>query len=147
MKKLLLLLLVLLVASSSAMAAGKLAIGTWRGTTTAKYDFTSDLSGTLGASYIAPPAGAASMLGLLIKLDYNNLPKMGEVKTGLGVYYTTNGAAAATTAIGITYNASAMIKDNLSVGADFILANQTTVGGASTTGIIPAVAVTAYLYL
>ena len=144
MKKIALLLALVLMGSSAFAAVG---VGTWGGWPVLKGDF-GPVTGSLGAAYNSPNAGTATT-ALLAKIDYK-LVKLGNVQTAVGAYYTTNGAAAPadTVTMGLTWGASAMVESNLEIGADFILANSTTVNSAAfNTGILPAVAVTACLYL
>ena len=137
MKKLLVLISVLLIASSAAMAAGNLAVGTALGYPTLKYNFTEDFSGQVGAMYAS--ATGATSTALLAKVDYN-LAKLGEVQPAIGLYYTSDGAAAATTVIGVTYSVSTMVQSNLSIGVDFTLLSSSS-GAVSATGILGAGAV------
>ena len=66
--------------------------------------------------------------------------KMGEVQPAVGAFYATNGAAAATTVMGITCGLSKMVAANLSLGAEYVIFESLSVAGASTTGVLgPAV--------
>lgn len=131
--------------SGSANAtAGKMAIGTAIGCPTIRYNFSDDLSGTAGLTYSS--GAGASTTALLAKVDYN-LQKMGMVQPTVGLYYTTDGAAAATTVIAGTYGINTMIQPNLSIGADITVASSTSAAGATTTGILSGAALNLALYL
>ncbi|OGB89146.1 hypothetical protein A2625_02360 [candidate division WOR-1 bacterium RIFCSPHIGHO2_01_FULL_53_15] len=139
MKKIALMLIAVVLVSSGAFAAGNLAVGTTLGFASLKYQFSPDVTGSLGLNNFS---GAATGTGILVKVDYN-LAKAGNVQPNIGLYYTTNGAAAATTILGITWGVTAMVESNLSLGADIILVNQSTLAGANTTGLLPGIALAA----
>jgi len=129
----LLVAIVILGTASFAAAPGKLAVGTSLGWGTLAYQFSPELSGSLG---ISNTSGGASMTGILLKVDYA-LAKSGKVQPTIGGYYTTNGAAAATTTFGVVWGVATMVETNLSLGADIVVFSSTSVGGASTTNILP----------
>jgi hypothetical protein len=149
MKKILLLIVAaaVILAPTAAMAEG-LALGTWAGAfPTLRYDFGAGAV-DVGATYNSPNAGTATT-AIFVKGEYK-LAKLGNVQSAVGAYYMTNGVAAPgdVVVMGLTWGVTAMIESNLSVGADFVVANQTSVNGAATnTGILPLVAITAALYL
>jgi len=134
MKKIILLAMALMLAITPALAAGKLAIGTSMGYPTLKLNLNKNIDGSLGAMYAS---GAASSTALLVKVDYN-LASVGKVQPNLGLYYTTNGAAAARTVLGLTYGLLTKVQPNLAFGLDFILVSQLTFAGATTTGLLGA---------
>lgn len=121
------------VPAPAESAQKNLAIGAALGFPTIKYSFNKEFDGQVGVMYAS--GGGASSTAVLLKVDYN-LQKMGSVKPNIGAFYATNGAAAATTAMGITYGLGAMVVPNLMLGIDFALLNSLTAGGASTTGIL-----------
>ncbi|MBI5399998.1 hypothetical protein HZB07_05255 [Candidatus Saganbacteria bacterium] len=144
MKKIVLLLVVIVIGTTAFAAApktapmamdnrGGLAIGTALGFPTLQYSFNRDMTGQLGASYAS--GGGASSTAYLIKVDYN-LQKVGEVQSNMGLFYSSNGAAAATTVLGLTYGLSTKVAANFSLGADFILFNSLSAGATTTTGIL-----------
>lgn len=135
MKKIALLLAIVVLGTASfAAAPGKMAVGTALSFATLKYQFTKELAGSLGLNNMS---GGASRTGILVKVDYD-LAKAGQVQPSIGGYYSTDGAAAATSGFGITYGITTMVQPNLSLGADIILFSSTTFGGTSTTGILTA---------
>jgi hypothetical protein len=164
MKKLLIMLFIVSIATSMSMAAiknltltepststsapvattGNLAIGTSLGYPTLKYNFNSDFSGAVGLSYSS--TGGTAQTAILVKADYN-LAKMGQAQPSIGAFYTTDGAATATTSFGLIYGVSTMVLPNLSLGADAIVLTQATRAGVNATGILSGVVLSAALYL
>jgi len=107
-------------------------IGTALGYSTLSLNMGKDLVGFLGARNTNFGGTATA---LLLKVDYN-LEKVGDVQPAVGIYYMTNGAAAAVTNLGVTYGIMANLTSNFAIGADFALVNQTSFAGASTTDIL-----------
>ena len=144
MKKVLLTVLIVVFALTVASYAGNLSIGTWGGAATLGYDFTDAVSVSVGSYYAH---ATTTTYGLLLKADYD-LAKLDDVQTEIGFYYLTTSAGSAGQ-IGLTYGIETMIKDNLSLGADFILADSTSYssGATSLTRVLPVVAITAALYI
>ncbi len=130
MKKLLLFVIALILVATPSLA--KVTIGTALGYPTLSLAMGKDLVGSLGARN-SNFGGTAT--ALLVKVDYN-LEKVGDVQPALGIYYMTNGAAAAITNIGISYGLMANVAQNLNFGLDFVLVNQTSFAGATTTDIL-----------
>jgi hypothetical protein len=122
-------------ASAKAGSSGNLAVGCAFNFPTLKYQFSDEIIGTVGAMNAS--GGGASSTALLIKADYL-LTKVGAAQPCVGLYYGTNGAAAATTVMGVTWGVSTLVASNLSVGLDLVMLSSTTFGGASTTGILGA---------
>jgi len=144
MKKVLLSLLIVAFMLTAASYAGGLSIGTWGGYSTLGYDINDKVSGTIGSYYTN---STTSTYGLLLKADYD-LAKLGEVQTEIGMFYFTTSAGTAGQ-MGLTYGVETMVKDNLSLGADFIVVDSTSYasGATSLTRVFPAVAITAALFI
>ncbi|OGC03597.1 hypothetical protein A3H38_05360 [candidate division WOR-1 bacterium RIFCSPLOWO2_02_FULL_46_20] len=138
MKKIILLAFAVMLATTPVLAG--INIGSSIGFATLNLGLNDNITVILGANYIS--TAGVSMTGLLGKVNYN-LAKAGEVQPNVGLYYTTNGAAAATTTIGLTWGVLTPLTSSLSIGADFVLASSTSAAGVSTTSILPAVAVAA----
>ena len=147
MKKIALLLSLITILGTASLAAmpGNLAVGATLGFASLKYQFTSDVTGSLGLNNFSGSL-FNSATGILVKVDYN-LAKAGQVQPNLGLFYTTNGAAAATTSLGITYGITTMVQPNLSLGADIVLLATSSLGGNSGTSLLSTVALSAAYYL
>ena len=147
MKKILLFVFVLMMAVTPTLAANNLSVATALGFAALKYQFTNDLSGYIGVNnFSGTTITNAPGTGIMLKVDYN-LEKLGKVQPTAGLFYITNGVAAATTSMGATYGVETNIADNLVIGADFVLASSVANSGFTQTGILPAVAVKAALSL
>ncbi|MBU0501902.1 MAG: hypothetical protein ABIH69_03515 [bacterium] len=144
MKKVLFTLLIAVFALTAASHAGSLSVGTWGGIATLGYDINDTVSGSVGSFFTN---STTSTYGLLLKADYD-LAKLGEVQTEIGMFYYTT-SAGAWGQLGLTYGVETMVQDNLSLGADFIVVDSTSYasGATSLTRVLPAVAITAALFI
>jgi hypothetical protein len=138
MKKLALFLIGAAIVLSPACAQA-ISIGDWGGWPTIGMQFNDNLSGYLGYSYY----GTGSQSWVLAKVDYN-MAKLGDVQTKAGVFYWMTSPNVGTR-VGLTWGASIMAVNNLSVGFDVVLAQANTV--PTSTDILPGAVITANLYL
>ena len=116
--------------------SGKMAVGTIAGIPSFIYHFNKDVTASIGGSYFTAAGGSATTL--LGKVDYV-LATMGSVQTTVGGYLNTvsGSGVASTTVFGGTCGVRTLVQPNLSLGMDIVIANSSTTGGATTTGIFP----------
>lgn len=142
MKKIIMFLIVAAVALTP-VCAGALMIGDWGGWATVGTQFGGGFSGYLGYTYFGGVGGASGSHWALAKVDYN-LAKMGDVQTKAGVFYWGTSPNVGSR-LGLTWGASIMPVNNLSVGFDIVVAQQNST--PSSTDILPSAVFVANLTL
>ncbi len=133
MKKLVL-LLVAVILVLSPIAAQALSIGCWNNWPTVGMQFNDKLSGYLGYNYYGNFNNIATSW-YLVKLDYN-LVKLGDIQTKVGVDYWGS-TPYYNSALELTYGASFMPLNNLSIGFDVMLVAFNNDINTSTTNVLP----------